>query len=65
MANGILALSARVTGVALDGVNNTSFHFLHDTDMIGNTVAFPVEEDQIAALRSMAEEGKYPDGLWK
>ena len=38
MSNRILTLSAAITGIALNGVDNAVFAFLHDTDMIGLTI---------------------------
>ena len=35
MPYGILVLSAAIAGIALDGVDNAVFAFLHDADMIG------------------------------
>lgn len=35
MPHGILVLSAAIAGIALDGVDNAVFAFLHDADMIG------------------------------
>ena len=34
----ILIYSATVTGIALDGINNSVFNFLHDTNMVGESV---------------------------
>lgn len=55
MPHGILVLSAAIAGIALDGVDNTVFAFLHDAEMIGLTIlragtAFvvPIEEDDHA-----------------
>ena len=55
MPHGILVLSAAIAGIALDGIDNAVFAFLHDADMIGLTVlragaAFvvPIEEDDHA-----------------
>ena len=54
MSHGILVLSAAITGIALDGVDNAVFAFLHDADMIGLPVlragrAFivPIEENDL------------------
>ena len=38
MPYGVLVLSAAIAGIALDGVDNTVFAFLHDADMIGLTI---------------------------
>lgn len=43
--NRILSLAAGVSRVALNGVDNTVFTFLHDAHMVGFSVSFPVEED--------------------
>ena len=55
MANRVLIDAAAVAGVALDGVDNSVFDLLDDTDMIGLTVLraraaliIPVEEDDHA-----------------
>ena len=49
----ILPLPAAITGIALDGIDNTVFAFLHDTHMVGLSVLgtggairrIPIEED--------------------
>lgn len=38
MPHGILVLSAAIAGIALDGIDNAVFAFLHDADMIGLTI---------------------------
>ena len=55
IANRVLIDAAAIAGVALDGVDNTVFDLLDDTDMVGLTVlqtgaAFvvPIEEDDHA-----------------
>ena len=55
IANRVLIDAAAIAGVALDGVDNTVFDLLDDTDMIGLTVLraraaliIPVEEDDHA-----------------
>lgn len=55
MANWVLIDAAAITGVALDGVDNTAFDLLDDTDMVGLTVLWagaalvvPIEEDNHA-----------------
>lgn len=59
--NRILALAAAITGIALNGVDNAVFAFLHDTDMIGLTIlrarrAFiiPIEENDLSCRRFKA-----------
>ena len=49
-----MVLSAAIAGIALDGVDNAVFAFLHDADMIGLTIlragtAFvvPIEENDL------------------
>ena len=61
MPHGILVLSAAIAGIALDGVDNTVFAFLHDAEMIGLTIlragtAFvvPIEEDDLTSGRFKA-----------
>ena len=61
MPHGILVLSAAIAGIALDGVDNTVFAFLHDADMIGLTIlragtAFvvPIEENDLTSGRFKA-----------
>lgn len=58
MPYGVLVLSAAITGIALNGVDNAVFAFLHDADMIGLTIlraggAFvvPVKENDHAGGR--------------
>lgn len=60
IANRVLIDAAAIAGVALDGVDNTVFDLLDDTDMVGLTVlqagaAFvvPIEEDDHAGEGSM------------
>lgn len=55
IANQVLIDAAAIAGVALDGVDNTVFDLLDDTDMIGLTVLWagaalvvPIEEDNHA-----------------
>lgn len=52
MAHGILVLSAAVTGIPLDGIDNAVFTFLHDTYMVslsilgaGAATIIPVKEN--------------------
>ena len=61
MPHGILVLSAAIAGIALDGVDNTVFAFLHDAEMIGLTIlragtAFivPIEENDLTSGRFKA-----------
>ena len=61
MPLGILILSAAIAGIALDGVDNAVFAFLHDADMIGLTIlragtAFvvPIKEDDLTGGRFKA-----------
>ncbi len=56
-----MTLSAAVAGIALDGVDNAVFAFLHDADMIGLPVlrtgrAFvvPIEENDLTGRRLKA-----------
>ena len=49
---GILILSAAIAGIALDGIDNTIFAFLHNADMIrlpilrtGAAFVIPIEEN--------------------
>ena len=61
MPHGILVLSAVIAGITLDGVDDTVFAFLHDTDMIGLPIlragrAFvvPIEENDLTCRRLKA-----------
>ena len=61
MSNRILTLSAAITGIALNGVDNAVFAFLHDTDMIGLTILrtgraliIPIEENDLTGRRFKA-----------
>lgn len=61
MSHGVLVLSAAIAGIALDGVDNAVFAFLHDTDMIGLPIlragtAFivPIEENDLTSGRFKA-----------
>ena len=61
ISHGILVLSAAIAGIALDGVDDTVFAFLHDADMIGLTIlragrAFivPIEENDLTGRRLKA-----------
>lgn len=61
MPHGILALSAAIAGIALDGVDNAIFTFLYDADMIGLPIlrtgaAFivPIEENDLTGGRLKA-----------
>lgn len=61
MPHGVLVLSAAIAGIALDGVDNAVFAFLHDTDMIGLPIlragtAFvvPIEENDLTSGRFKA-----------
>ena len=55
----ILSLPAAVAGIALDGIDNAVFAFLHDTHMVGLSVLgtggairrIPIEEDNHARCR--------------
>lgn len=55
IANRVLIDAAAIAGVALDGVDNTVFDLLDDTDMVGLTIlragaalVVPIEEDNHA-----------------
>ena len=55
VAHGVLHLPATVAGVALYGVDDAILALLHDADVIARTVqtiAGPVEEDNVARLGS-------------
>lgn len=61
MSHGILVLSAAIAGIALYGVDNAVFAFLHDADMIGLPIlragaAFvvPIKEDDLTGGRFKA-----------
>ena len=61
MSNRILTLSAAITGIALNGVDNAVFAFLHDTDMIGlailrtrRALIIPIEENDLTGRRFKA-----------
>mgnify|MGYP000735532563 CR=1 FL=1 len=61
VSHGILTLSAAVTGIALDGVDNAVFAFLHDADMVGQPILragrasiIPVEENDLTGRRLKA-----------
>ena len=61
MPHGILLLSAAIAGIALYGVDNAVFAFLHDADMIGLPIlragtAFivPIEENDLTSGRFKA-----------
>ena len=61
MSHGILVLSAAIAGIALDGVDDTVFAFLHDADMIGlpilragATLIIPIEENDLTGSRLKA-----------
>ena len=61
MSHGILALSAAIAGIALDGIDDAVFAFLHDADMIGLAIlrtgtAFvvPIEENDLTGRRLKA-----------
>ena len=58
IANRVLIDAAAIAGVALDGVDNAVFAFLHDADMIGLPIlragaAFvvPIKEDDLTCRR--------------
>ena len=52
-ADGVMLTLAGVTGIAFDGVDHAVLAFFHDADMIAASVAFPIEEDQVARLRKI------------
>ena len=52
-ADDIMLTLAGITGIALDGVDNTVLAFFYDADVIATTVALPIEEDQVAGLRKI------------
>ena len=61
MSHGVLVLSAAITGIALDSVDNAVFAFLHDADMIGLTIlragaalVVPIEENDLSCRRFKA-----------
>ena len=61
MPHGILVLSAAIAGIALDGVDNAVFAFLHNADMIGLAIlragtafVIPIEEDDLTGGRFKA-----------
>ena len=61
MSHGVLVLSAAIAGIALDGVDNTVFAFLHDAEMIGLPIlragaAFvvPIKENDLTGRRFKA-----------
>lgn len=61
MTHGILILSAAIAGIALDGVDNAVFAFLHDADMIrlpilraGAAFVVPIEENDLTSGRFKA-----------
>ena len=61
MSHGILVLSAAIAGIALYGIDNAVFAFLHDADMIGLPIlragtAFivPIEENDLTSGRFKA-----------
>ena len=61
IAKRVLIDAAAVAGVALDGVDNTVFDLLDDTDMIGLAVlrtgaapVIPIEKDNVAWARLIA-----------
>ena len=61
MSHGVLVLSAAIAGIALDGVDNAVFAFLHDADMIGLTIlrigtalVVPIEENDLTRRRFKA-----------
>ena len=52
-ADGVMLTLAGVTGIALDGVDNTVLALFYNTDVIAATVALPIKEDQVARLRQI------------
>ena len=61
MSHGILVLAAAIAGIALDGVDDTVFAFLHDADMIrlpilraGAAFIVPIEENDLTSGRFKA-----------
>ncbi len=53
MSHGVLVLSAAVAGIALDGVDNAVFAFLHDADMIGLPVLRTGTEPLLSQSKKM------------
>ena len=47
-----MPLGAHIPGIALHGVDKTVFHFLHDTDVISQAVALPIEKIMSPGLGS-------------
>ena len=45
-------LYAPIIGVPLYGIDYTVFHFLHDADVIGQAITFPVEKKMSPGLGS-------------
>ena len=62
IAHRILPLTAAITGISLDGIDNAVFAFFHDTHMVGLSVlgagrtirGIPIEEDNHARCRFYA-----------
>ena len=52
-SDSVMLTLAGVTGIALDGVDHAVLAFFHDADMIAASVAFPIEENQVAGLRNV------------
>ena len=58
MPNGILSLTAAITGISFNRVDDAIFHSFYDTGMVCGTVLFaggaaiiPIEEDNHAGFR--------------
>jgi hypothetical protein len=44
---------AGITGIALNGIDNAVLAFLDNADVVGATVIFPIEENNVACLRNI------------
>ena len=56
--HGIVGLPAPVAGVALHGVDDTIFHFLYDTYMVGYTILRPGVAAQIVPIKENQSSGR-------
>ena len=52
-AYGVMLTLAGITGITLDGVDHAVLAFFYDADVVAASVAFPIEENQIARLRQI------------
>lgn len=50
-ADCVLSLSASITGITLNGINNSVLAFLHNACVVGFSIALPVKENDCSGCR--------------